>query len=814
MSVLARGMMNCTLWCKVSSIPTEEYPLFLYWNLSTTSELELFWRKLLCAQRPEDSRPVCCGVTTRLNSPIVFRWLSVGCSVWNVDSLYDNVRQQIADYQHKGYAHKITEGDLQRSDLRRVWYLPLGIVLNSKKTGKVRVIWDAAAKVENVSFNSMILKGPDLLISLPSVLFKFRERQIAVSGDIKEIFHQVLIRSSDRQSQRFLWRNDPSDPAEVFVMDVATFGSSCSPCCTQFVKNLNAKEYETQYPRASADIQNNHYVDDYLDSFDTIDEAYQVAEEVRIVHQKAGFEIRNWLSNSTELISRMGKIEVEAFKCLYNDKEEECERVLGMMWFPVEDVFRFKLTLRDEMEDLLREKRVPTKKEALRLVMSVFDPLGLISMIVIHGKILIQAIWKAGTSWDDQVPTEIFVGWQRWVNALMKLETIEIPRCYFPDHEPVSYDSLELHVFVDASENAYACAAHFRIVDRGSMKCILVSSKSKVAPVKSLSIPRLELQAAVIGTRLGKTLVENHSLRISRRIFWSDSSTVLALIRSDHRRYKQYVSFRISEILSESTIAEWRWVPTKQNVADEATKWGKGSEYDPTTRWFKAPDFLYNSEKEWPTQENTIFDTSEEIRAVHNIHRNQNEQNIIDFSRFSKFERLVRMVAYVHRFITQCKFGRSYGNSSNSVLPREDLKEAESTIYRLTQMEAYPLELAIMRKNLKRPSDQQILLEKNSVLYKLSPFLDESGVVRMQSRISNALYVSYATRNPTILPKNHPVTKLLVNYYHRKYGHCNNETVVNEIRQSFHIFNLRTTVRKAAKECMWCRVYKSAPETP
>ncbi|XP_055622227.1 uncharacterized protein LOC129765816 [Toxorhynchites rutilus septentrionalis] len=431
----------------------------------------------------------------------------------------DYIEQQLKDYQLKGYAHIITEEELWSADPRRVWYLPVGFVENPKKPAKVRIVWDAAAKSEKVSFNSMILKGPDLLTSLPGVLSRFRQRKVAISGDIKEMFHQVLIRGADRDSQRFLWRDDPTQPVDTYVMDVAVFGSACSPCSSQFVKNLNAKEHEKTYPRAAQAIIRSHYVDDYLDSFDTINEAITVANDVKLVHGRAGFEIRNWLSNKTEVVNQIGNGSGESVRTFTLDKGNGCERVLGISWIPDEDVFRFSLVLRDELRGLLEEKIVPTKRQILRVVMSVFDPLGLITMLVIHGKIIIQEVWKSGTGWDDAISATNFVRWQRWTTALSHLKEIAIPRCYFPGYCPNSLDTMELHIFVDASEEAFACVGYFRVIDRDQVRCALVSSKSKVAPVKALSIPRLELQAAVIGTRLAKSIAENHDLPILRRVF-------------------------------------------------------------------------------------------------------------------------------------------------------------------------------------------------------------------------------------------------------------------------------------------------------
>lgn len=191
-------------------------------------------------------------------------------------ALGERVTQQLRDCEQKGYARRIEDEGLFSCDIKRTWYLPLGVVINAKKPSKLRLIWDASAKVGDVSFNSKLLKGPDLLTPLPAVLSRFRQHQVAVTGDIKEMFHQIKIRKEDQHSQRFLWREHPSETPQIYVMQVATFGSTCSPASAQFVKNRNAQEFAEQYPRAALAIHENHYVDDYLDSFQTIQEAVQV----------------------------------------------------------------------------------------------------------------------------------------------------------------------------------------------------------------------------------------------------------------------------------------------------------------------------------------------------------------------------------------------------------------------------------------------------------------------------------------------------------------------------------------------------------
>ncbi|XP_062713903.1 uncharacterized protein LOC134290730 [Aedes albopictus] len=723
--------------------------------------------------------------------------------------LQASLEKQISDYQCKGYAHKATPQELEGSDPNRTWYLPIGVVTNPRKPGKVRIIWDAAAKVRGVSLNDMLLKGPDLLSSLPAVLCRFRQRQVAIAGDIREMYHQLNIREEDRQVQRFLYRTDPSTNPEIFVMDVAIFGSTCSPCSANFVKNKNAEEWKDEYPEAATAVVENHYVDDYLDSRDTEEDMTKLATDVRSVQAAAGFELRNWRSNSENVLKCLGEKPAKSPKDFSIDKESQVERVLGMAWLPNEDVFVYSVTLPDELERSTSTKTLTTKRSILRFVMSVFDPLGLISNLLIHGKTIIQDLWRAQVGWDDAIPTDIFDQWMRWIDQLSKLNQVRIPRCYFPDYDRECFKTMQLHVFVDASESNFACMAYFRVIDRGQPRCSLVAAKAKVAPLKPLSIPRLELQAAVIGSRLAKSIEEYHTLPISRRFLWSDSKTVLSWINSDARKYRQYVAVRIGEILEDTRSEEWRWVPTKLNVADEATKWGKGPMMQPDGRWFTGPDFLYMEENEWP-QQRVPPTTEEELRAIH-VHHVQLIQPFVECSRFSRWERMLRATAYVYSFVDRCR--KQDVKPVGRGLQQEDLVRSERALWRLAQAEEFAEELTVLEKN-KTTKGELMKFEAESRIRQLSPFLDEFGVMRMEGRTEASPLAAYDAKYPVILPKTHRVTELLVDWYHRRYGHHNGETVVNEIRQRYHIPGLRAMIRMMAKKCRWCVVYKTRPEVP
>ncbi|XP_062538672.1 uncharacterized protein LOC134206944 [Armigeres subalbatus] len=679
---------------------------------------------------------------------------------------------------------------------------------------KVRLVWDAAAKVGSIALNSLLLKGPDQLTSLPAVLMRFRQFGVAVSADIREMFHQIRIREKDRHSLRFLWRNNPIDMPGIYVMNVAIFGATCSPASAQFVKNKNAKQFDDQYPRAVEGIVNNHYVDDSLESYSSVAEAIRVSEEMRMIHQNGGFELRNWLSNKEEVLRSLGEIKPFVDKNIGPDNKE-FERILGLLWMTKKDELCLATSVQEPIQKLIDEVKRPTKRQVLKCLMGFFDPLGLWSVFLVHGKVLLQDIWRNGTQWDEQIDDAAFERWKKWTGLIPTISENRIPRCYFENATIKHYQKLQLHTFVDASEVAYAAVSYFRITNPdGVVECNLVAAKTKVAPLKPLSVPRLELQAAVLGIRLMQFVEESHTVKIQQRFVWSDSATVLAWLRADPRKYKQFVACRVGELLTASEVREWQWVQSKLNPADLDTKWGKGYAQDVNGAWFSGPEFLKNPEYEWPKQKTTLLSTAEDLRPCHTHHIVTMPVMIFELERFSRLPRLIRSAAYIHRSIINWRRKPKGEESITEYLKSDELRNGLRTIIRLTQWQAFPDEMVLLTRNQQRSEEQQVQLEKSSLLYRLSSMLDEFGILRIDGRITATSNVTESTKFPIILPKKHRFTFLLLDDYHRRFRHCNMETVVNEVRQQYYVPQLRVAVKQVAKACQWCRIYKAKPNMP
>ncbi|XP_065079196.1 uncharacterized protein LOC135702127 [Ochlerotatus camptorhynchus] len=569
------------------------------------------------------------------------------------------VNEQIESYEQKQYVCKVSSEELEKTNPERVWFLPLGVVTNPKKPNKIRMVCDAAAKVGGVSFNDMLLKGPDLLVSLVEVLLRFREGKIAVCSDIREMFLRILLREADKWSLCFLWRSSPEDEVQVYVINVAMFGATSSPCTAQFVKNKNALDYAELYPRAVDAIINNHYVDDFLDSVNSVEEA----------------------------------------------------------------------------------------------------------------------IWRTGTNWDEPIEEQLHDLWNRWIELYETINEVEVPRYFFGNLLPEEVDEIEIHVFTDASVTACACVVYLRLSVNGGSWCSLVAAKTKVAPLRALSIPRLELQAAMMGSRLLQTVCSALTLNIRKRFLWTDSATVLAWLRSDSRRYHQFVSFWVGEILSLTNVDEWHYVPSKLNVADDATKWNSGPSFDPDNRWFQGPQFLRDTKEQLPRESAVVVAetdaASEKLRMVA-VHQTADEVVVVE--RFSRWSRLVRTMANVHRAVRIWK-QTMYGESRRPGLDRDDFVKAKETLWRQAQAHAYSEEVHEL-------TNGHSVGKRNS-LHSLVPFLDEYGVVRVGGRIGCAPHIPYAAKHPVVLPRDHRITFLLVDSFHQWFLHANGETVCNELRQEF-----------------------------
>lgn len=711
--------------------------------------------------------------------------------------LAERFHKIIEDYQTKGYIRELSESEIKDE---KSWYLPVFTVQNPNKPDKLRIVWDAAAKVQNTSLNTVLLKGPDLIANLTGVLVRFRERRVALAADITEMFHQVRTKNTDQQFQRFLYRRNPNDVPTHFAMTVMTFGAACSPCIAQHVKNSNADRFPANFPRAVMSIKSNHYVDDMLDCCDSEDEAVQLAREVQQIHSAGGFNIRGWVSNASRVVRELeGETSTERQIDCSNSGEMVSEKVLGMFWNTNDDTFKFSLKYNKGNSDVLKGIIVPTKRDVLRVLMSIYDPLGLLGHCIIFPKILMQILWRRKLEWDQQIPNDDFVNWKAWFKSLDTLSEVSIPRWY----GTTSQDDVQMHVFMDASEEAYSAVIYFRVKNQQNLHCALVASKARVAPIRSLTVPRLELLAALTGVRLANSIKNSISIQVSRIVYWCDSLTVLGWITSDTRNYKQFVASRVCEILESSDAQQWRWIPTSYNVADDSTRM-KIADLSTESRWFNGPPFLSEPEESWPKRINP-GESHEELRPHAIAHVNFHDSSL-NIERYSSWKKVVRVQSYVLRFIHNLKAKKERSSNKSGSLTRSEFVKSEESLFKHAQSEYYLDEIALLERKQKIP--------KSSEIYCLTPFLDSQNVLRCTGRLQKSDVLSVDAKTPIILPRESRITRLILQDMHERFLHRNFESATNEIRQKFFIMNLRAVMKRIRKGCQYCMNKDAEPNVP
>jgi len=307
-------------------------------------------------------------------------------------------------------------------------------VLNPKKPGKLRVVFDCAAKFAGQSLNDSCFSGPDLINRLTYVLFRFRQHAYAFTCDIEAMYYQVLIPSQDRNALRFLWYG-PNGRLIHYRMTRHLFGGVWCASSTTYALRKSVEFDEFVSDPVSDAISRSFYVDDCLRSAQSAEEARTVALETSRVLSISGFNLTKFISNSQDLMEALPDCKT------VGDKEigpVDQSSVLGVVWNVASDQFQFKCEAK-AVESI-------TKRQMLSGITSVFDPLGMIAPIMVKGKVIFQQTAKMKLSWDDPVPDSLLQTWNQWQRDIMSLGTLKIPRCIKPVTECIS----ELHHFCDA----------------------------------------------------------------------------------------------------------------------------------------------------------------------------------------------------------------------------------------------------------------------------------------------------------------------------------------------------------------------------
>ncbi|XP_033122071.1 uncharacterized protein LOC117121078 [Anneissia japonica] len=403
----------------------------------------------------------------------------------------------------KGYAEEVTGGDYKEG---KSLYIPHHGVYHPQKK-KIRVVFDCAAKYQGIALNDMLLPGPNLTSSLLGVLLRFREYEVALMADVEVMFHQVLVPEKDRNFLRFLWfpEGDLQAKPVEYRMRVHLFGAACANSAL-----LQAAEdgKDVSNHKAVETLKRNFYVDDLLKSVRCSDEGIQLVTDLMNVCAKGGFNLTKWSSNDKQVIEWIPREKRSKDLQDLNLKEDGLppERALGVKWSPQDDFLCFSPPTREQLW---------TKRGLLSiLISSVFDPIGLVAQVILPARVVLQETIKGHSGWDDIVPENLLKRWRQWWYDLPLIEELKIPRWLgmSPNHNS------QLH----ASERGYGVVMYLRT--EGAINCNILYSRSRVAPLKRQTIPRLELTAATLAVKSVDLISTEMDVKFSNVYYWTDCS--------------------------------------------------------------------------------------------------------------------------------------------------------------------------------------------------------------------------------------------------------------------------------------------------
>ncbi|GFU96749.1 integrase catalytic domain-containing protein [Trichonephila clavipes] len=657
------------------------------------------------------------------------------------------------EYELLGHMEEIKNETLDKIN----YYIPHHSVYKPEKTSTpLRVVFDASAKTTSgFSLNSILLNGGIIQQDLFSIVSRFRKHEYAFSADIKKMYRQILVDPNQRDLQRIMWKTSADAPVKTYKLATVTYGTVSAPFLATRTLRALADEEKAEFPDAADVICNDSYMDDILSGESTLEGAKKLQTRLSQLLQRGGFELHKWVSNSPELLK-----DLSASSYVFDKEFQDATvKTLGMLWDPKVDCLTYKVKISDKVNF--------SKRDVLSEIARLYDPLGLIGPIVTKAKIFIQELWKIKLDWSEQLPPDAMEEWMNFYQKLAKVNNFKIPRCILL---PATI-RIEIHGFSDASERAYAAVVYIKCFNEsGQSQTRLLCSKSRVAPLKTLIIPRLELSAALLLSRLVKKVVPILQLPINKIWMWTDSTIALAWIKTEPHKLKTFVSNRVAEIQALSKDYHWKHVNSKDNPADLISRGCNVIELLKNEMWFSGPD-LQTDEYE----DNQLFpDPSyrDELKCAVTLSMTECSSNFYDelFNVTNNFIKLIRIFSFIFRFINNIKAKESC--NKEKYLTADEVKRSTEFLAKIAQLSEHK--------------------SRNRCLEK-----------RVGGRLCNA-DLPFEAKHQIIIPSKHKFTKLLFEHMHKKFFHIGAQGLVHQIRMQFWPINGKGIARKTVHDCIAC----------
>ena len=657
---------------------------------------------------------------------------------------------------------------------------------------KLRVVFDGSVKTSLGSLNDHLFVGPALQNDIRDILLNFRAHAVVFVTDAVKMYRQILVDPLDRPYQQILWRFDNADAIQRYNLCTVTYGLSCAPfLALRTLQQLRLDE-GANFPLASEVLRRDIYIDDLATGTSSLEGALILTRQVIDLMRRGGFELGKWASNHPELMRAIQPHPAENISEVHWDhKDDTSIKVLGLKWNPSSDCFSYNLNA---------PPTILSKRGILSTVARVFDPLGFLGPFMLLMKSFIQELWKLRLDWDDEIPSNLANDWQQLIQELDLLSNIHVPRFV------VSAEAFQFQIvgFCDASLKGYCGALYIRTITSTGIASQLLTAKTKLAPVKAVSIPRLELCGAHLLAKL------YHSIQGFLQLlpatghpptFFSDSTIVLGWLRTPTYRLKTFVGNRVSQIAELTDLSLWRHVNTHDNPSDWGSRGCLPRDLIHNSMWWSGPGWLSQPERTWPSEDEMQHNSLPELKAEPIsvlISIPTGLQFCISWmERISSYEKLIRIVA----FITQAMYNRLSSPSNSKRKSYIQFKEAEKSCVKAVQRFYFFEGL--------EPS----LLKIPSKFSSLNPFIDSNGLLRVGGRLTNSNLPEFWKQQILLPPQAH-LTHLIVEHYHKLLLHPGPNLQQAVIQTRFWIPAARRLIRQRTFSCLKCYKSKAKLITP
>lgn len=698
-----------------------------------------------------------------------------------------NLKAQYVDF----FRDYVARGHCVPTESAPRYVMPQQLVVKPERSStKLRVVLNCSAKSDNgKSLNDNIFAGPKLQKDLTLILISFRLFKITVCADIKKMYRQIYIQEEDREFFQFYFRETPQQPLKLYNMTVLPFGLNVSPWLALRVINQLTFEYGNFFPLAQQAMDDYRYVDDVTSGSDTVQGAIQLKKQLEDISKKGGFELQKWASNSSEFLQT---VEDKSKEPLVSFGDSTGVKVLGLQYDTNADCFQFKL----------KPFAGPiTKRNILSFISSTYDPMGLVGTLTFTMKHFMQRLWVEGTGWDEPPSQEFQDDWIKFTESFKSVPTISVPRLIINEN-----CTLKFVGFSDASEKGCSAVVYVQSELQGRFFTSLVASKTRVAPLKNVTLPKLELNGMVLLVKLvnylqGSSLYE----KITETHLFSDSMIALNWIQTPPYKIETFVANRVAFIQESTQDYTWRHVKSEENPADLACRPQLPHQLINNKFWFQGPDFLGTSSSAWDSnvehidvmqlpgiKQKKLQVFAQTVHSSYDFYKN--------FQTVSKYSVLVRGYARVFRVRDKLK---DKSISFSAGLSTEEIKRAEDFIIKQAQAEYFAEDIKLLQQN-KLPSKK---------ILKYAPFIDENGFLRAKGRLENSS-LKTSQKYPLILHKKCHVTRLIIESYHLKFFHAGIKVLNAMLSTRFLILSSVALIRRCIYKCDRCTLMRGQTVQP